>query len=536
MTWLARKLALPLLARELVEQAGRRRTYVVRVVYASLFFLGVLLTYIFDVADMANSPVNVYGRGSVIGDSVFGFQIAGVYLFLPAMMAGVITREKEAGSLQLLLITDMGPWEILFQKYLSRLVPMLSFMLLSLPAVALAYSLGGLSAGGVAFGVVYLFLAGLEIGAVALFASTISDTSTGALIRSYMVIIVILPIFQFIGMGFVMFFGGIAVFIGMLVSTIPVTIFFLGMSRVYFLRRAFPRPGRSFLGFFKRVDRVLNAVNRSLGGVVIAGDSSSLPGDRPVLWREINRRALGRFRYLLRILIILEFPVLLLHILHYRTGEKAWLFIAYTLLGIMWIFAPALMLVLGVDAFASERSHKTLDLLLTAPLRTSALVRQKASAMWRVMLVLAVPFFTTFVLSIFYPFVGPDTPGQLVLACLSYFVYMSTMMWFGIWAGMRVRKRGRAMLVAFAGAIAWVFLPMFAGAVAEESMGYSADLPAVLFSLSPVASISVTSFGEHIGGLTSTVGPILNLWISFGFLIVFLILCMVKGDTYLGRA
>ena len=42
-------------------------------------------------------------------------------------------------------MTRLGPFTILFEKLLSRLVPMFTFLLLSLPLMAFAYSLGGVS-------------------------------------------------------------------------------------------------------------------------------------------------------------------------------------------------------------------------------------------------------------------------------------------------------------------------------------------------------------------------------------------------------
>src|SRR5262245_86896 len=138
---------LPLLGKELIEQAARKRTYVIRTLYASLLFFVCCLMFYDTLRIGATSPFAVLGRGRQMYDILVGLQFAGIYLFMPALACGVITHEKERASLQLLFLTRLGPWTILFEKLTSRLVPMFGFLLLSLPLLAYAYTLGGISPG-----------------------------------------------------------------------------------------------------------------------------------------------------------------------------------------------------------------------------------------------------------------------------------------------------------------------------------------------------------------------------------------------------
>ncbi|MFN5585347.1 MAG: hypothetical protein ACK5DR_08610 [Planctomyces sp.] len=87
---------LPLLRRELSELSARRRTYVIRVL------------------------------GAVV------------------IVAGVITMEKERKTLGLLFVTRLSPRVIVLEKPGSRLLPMLTLLLITFPMLAFAYSLGGL--------------------------------------------------------------------------------------------------------------------------------------------------------------------------------------------------------------------------------------------------------------------------------------------------------------------------------------------------------------------------------------------------------
>src|SRR5258708_512368 len=152
---------LPLLAKELIEQAARKRTYVVRVLYAALLFIAAYLFFYDTLRIGKASPLAVLGRGQNMFSALVALQFAGVYFFMPALTCAVLTHEKETASLQLLFLTRLGPWTILFEKLVSRLIPMFGFLLLSLPLLAFAYSLGGISPAFLASGVGVLQLAAI---------------------------------------------------------------------------------------------------------------------------------------------------------------------------------------------------------------------------------------------------------------------------------------------------------------------------------------------------------------------------------------
>jgi len=146
---------LPVLRRELVQQAASKRTYVVRCVYAGLLFL-LFLSFAMDTLRLYRNTdvleaIAAMGRGESLLTHVCMLQFLGTHLFLPAMMAGAIAHEKERHSFPLLLSTRLTQSEILLQKYVSRLIPMLTFLLLTLPVLGVAYLMGGLEASAVAW-------------------------------------------------------------------------------------------------------------------------------------------------------------------------------------------------------------------------------------------------------------------------------------------------------------------------------------------------------------------------------------------------
>src|SRR5262245_47998747 len=133
----------PLLGKELLEQAARKQMYIVRVLYALLLFGAFCVYYLRNLAD---GPVLVLGRGLGPFTFLVQAQLFAIYLFLPPLMAGALAQEKERETLGLLFLTDLTPWELILQKYFGRLIPMLTLLFLSLPLLAIAYSLGGVSA------------------------------------------------------------------------------------------------------------------------------------------------------------------------------------------------------------------------------------------------------------------------------------------------------------------------------------------------------------------------------------------------------
>src|SRR5579872_4997573 len=291
---------LPLLAKELIEQAARKRTYIVRVVYAVILFLLTGLFFYQILQFAVASPLAVLGRGRDMFATLVGVQFAGVYLFMPAMTCGVITQEKERASLQLLFLTRLGPWTILFEKLLGRLVPMLGFLVLSIPLLGFAYTLGGVSPEHLCAGVGMLALAMIQMGTLALACSAYFRTTVGAFIWTYLLalamffgpavcwlvassvtgltlsdlvsrlggnMIDITPLMlPFFGPGVLsnsLFFGGFNLWTLVMhsVLVLAASAVWLVLARVFIVRRAFIAPRDAVLNVFKSLDRIFLRLN-----------------------------------------------------------------------------------------------------------------------------------------------------------------------------------------------------------------------------------------------------------------------------------
>ena len=131
---------LPVVARELIQMSSRRRTYLLRVAYAVALF-ALATCFYWDEVRLSgnNSTWDLLGTGDRLLENLASMQILGIWLFLPAMVAPALTVEKERQTLPLLFLTRLGPTMLLVEKLVSRLIPMFSLILLSLPLLMIAW-------------------------------------------------------------------------------------------------------------------------------------------------------------------------------------------------------------------------------------------------------------------------------------------------------------------------------------------------------------------------------------------------------------
>ncbi|HTI51308.1 MAG TPA: hypothetical protein VL475_10165, partial [Planctomycetaceae bacterium] len=111
---------LPLLVKELNEQASRPRTYVIRFLYAATLFVAACGLFYGNFLSDGAASAGTMGRGRFMFERLVTFQFWSIYLFLPAISCGALTVEKERNTLGLLLITSLRPWQIVLQKMLGR--------------------------------------------------------------------------------------------------------------------------------------------------------------------------------------------------------------------------------------------------------------------------------------------------------------------------------------------------------------------------------------------------------------------------------
>ncbi len=605
---------LPLLSKELIEQAARKRTYVIRVTYATILFLMAILFFYQILSVASASPLAALGQGKQILGVLVGLQFAGVYLFMPAMTCSVLTQEKERDSLQLLFLTRLGPWAILFEKLLGRLVPMLGFLLLSLPLVAFAYTLGGVSPKMMWSGVWMLVVASIQMGTLALMCSAFCRTTVGAFMSSYVLAFVMFfgPYFLFMlamlmglmleirpdefmrnvfgasGQGvffLVMFpffgppiyfldslapgiFGVVAIAVHSAIN-LTVSAGFLLMARKFLVSRAFVPHRNLLLRAFKAFDRqkpkpvrVARGVGTSAPAPVFS-DDALLPADEPIVWRETNKRMLGNWRYILRVLLIIETPVILLCGLltavqmfaHRYDAEELVMMLSGPMHFLMWVLAVLVVSVKSASLIAGERSHQTLDVLCTTPLKGRQIILEKMRSVRRMILVTAVPFSTVFLFKTLrleftegrtnwrrqgHP--DFDPVAYLVCQALAFGILLPLVAWLSLLIGLKVRTQGRAIMGSMAAIVAWCIAPLVFIVIPLSIMF---DMPGPkqneeLIELATLLSPATVVFMNEIDQLkeydmTAWGAIIVNFTIYGALLFWIRRVCLVHSERWLGR-
>ena len=567
-------LGMPLLAKELAEQAARRRTYIIRVVYASLLFafsLWIIYEEVFRGRHLR--AWDLLGKGEQVFEVLIFMQFAGIYLFLPALICGAITHEKQNNSFSQLILTDLRPWEILLQKLVSRLMPMLTFVLLCLPLMGVAYALGGVSANLILSASLILLLTCLQVATFGLMLSTFCATTVQAFITCYLLGAAIYfgPAAVWVFLGEVLFwrgsppedflfshipayvyavYGERGSFASAAAHSIPVMVsiaLFLGLARLFVIRRALARPRRWGLKLIRLLDRLYHRIRQLPGGVWIMRDRADEPRRDPIAWRETTRTLMGRPICLIGLLILLEAPVALICAWSILESDEE--LISVTLLLFIWPLAVLLVTAKAAGLVASERAHQTLDVLLTTPLTGHQIIRQKMRSVTRLIFVLGVVFVTIFALETCWElntgrgwsYNRRHDPMEIVAymvgSLLCVFVYLPMFAWFAVWVGVRLRRQDRALIAALASIVVWCVAPVVLLLMIFESTGFEPDEPGgLLLLLSPAALVFLTEIRELDELEVGMWVPIIVNFVWYGIIALFLRwLCLNHADRYLGR-
>ncbi len=572
---------LPLLTKELIEQSARKRTYILRVIYAIALYGATLWAFYQQLGSLNGSGLSTLGQGRTLFVSLAWFEFAGIYVFLPAMTCSVLTAEKERDTLGLLLLTKLGPWTIVFEKLFSRLVPMASFVLLALPLLAVAYSLGGIEAADIAQLMWVLAITALQVGSFAVLCSAWFRTTAAAFLATYLLgsvtIVVSALVYQFVlrpGFQFsfqfllsppahqwlfspnhprsiIMAFGPSILtggefsgnraqtFLDCVVMTIPMfgtSALYLALARVVLWRRAFVEPKNVLLKLFKSLDGLFHRANhnRLTRGIVLIRESVALPIYHPISWRETSKRSLGTTRYLVRFLLLIEVPVMAMAFWPASEGAIRSGFAPVYVAGwCLWLVATLVLSIQATGLIGVERSHQSLDVLLTTPIESDEIVRQKFAGVWRMIHVLWVPFATLYVFQAWWEaWIGlPTTYWQhsaeisvmftVLRAVLAVGLYLPTIAWFGFYQGLRCRSQTHAILVTMTViTLACVAPPLLSWLLIPSQFqlypGYPPQVP-LLSWLSPAIVLSAHPWNEqswvmvvvHFGAVA-----VLYLWLA----------------------
>ncbi|MCP4505434.1 MAG: ABC transporter permease subunit [Fuerstiella sp.] len=434
-------LELPLLNRELIELAQRKRTYVLRCVCLLAFSL-VFLTLYVELNSRAVNLMWMLGQGREMSAVLFITLMVTIYVLAPAMACAAITSEKEKQTLGLLLISRLTPHGIVVEKICSRMLPLISLVIVAAPLFGLAYLFGGISFRDTSLGLMILLFTIFQVTAIAVFCSAVLETGIAAFWVTYLILAVlyftwpilvalhVLPRPDFLrSLGeeeFLLFPGyQLAMLVdtprswmGVAILTIPQlieTLLFAVAARfgvVWFSYGAAFSLGRQWLRLQAYAIRPLaerfhgSKVGDEVGCLVAEADSlpveqvsKDLPGLQPISWKEKRRSRLNRPWMLLSFWVALF--LLQWWVLESNSNGVASDFC--TLFSFVFLIV-AVLLVLSQTCrlFGREREQQTLDALLATPLNNFEILKQKRSGINRLILLLLIPVMGTCFFNVFY--------------------------------------------------------------------------------------------------------------------------------------
>ncbi len=193
----------PVLNVELIALARRSRFLWLRMVYGSILFLIIWLSYQNNLSgapeDVSPNRLARFTESTFIVYSVV--QLIAVGLLTPAVVAGMIAGERQRRTLSYLLASHLNGFEVIFGKLAARLATVGMYVLMGLPMISILSLFGGLDpllivlsfAGALTMGV---FLASLTM-LVSCLAKRVRDAIFGA----YMLILGWIT-FPYLVMGF----------------------------------------------------------------------------------------------------------------------------------------------------------------------------------------------------------------------------------------------------------------------------------------------------------------------------------------------
>lgn len=177
----------PVLIREMRARVRGRRSFVVHLIFLTLFILVYLPIYYFLLKEQAPWSSNA-GSFMMLLFVLLGF----VSVVAPAFCSGSITGEREQKTLAFLLVSPLSARSVVTGKLFSAFFFSALLLVTTLPFLFLAFVVGGVE--GVRFLLAFLLLliSSLFFAALALFFSTTSKRTASATAITYGCIVALL--------------------------------------------------------------------------------------------------------------------------------------------------------------------------------------------------------------------------------------------------------------------------------------------------------------------------------------------------------
>ncbi|MGH7904530.1 MAG: ABC transporter permease [Candidatus Dormibacteraceae bacterium] len=175
----------PIVGKDAISRIRGRRSVVALTAY--LLMLGGFGYAVYAIS----SDSGQFGRppSGQIGGQVFSamaiFQVVLIALFVPALTAGAISGERERQTLDMLLVSRVSDWRIVWGKLVASIAYALLLLAVSLPLFAGVFLFGGIDFGQFALTFLITAATALALGAISLLFSAAFSRSLGSTVASY---------------------------------------------------------------------------------------------------------------------------------------------------------------------------------------------------------------------------------------------------------------------------------------------------------------------------------------------------------------
>jgi ABC-type transport system involved in multi-copper enzyme maturation permease subunit len=376
----------PVFAAECLTTSRRWQVYAGRALLVGSVLCALALIWLTEMGGRSFTSAQGYPRavvanlGAVLVDTIMAVELVLAIVVVPAVTAGAICQDKMQGGLTLMMVTDLSDAEIVLGKLASRLVTVVGVIACGLPVLAIMTSLGGVDPMAIVSGsmvIVAMAVLGVSLSLAFSVWATKPHEALMATYATYAVWLLTLlasietfrgfrtPDVFYVTNPFWLLFGSrwstgagpILPSAGFLLGAVAVSALLAAVStwriRSVTLREAARRARRE------------GRLARWFGHL---GPSLDLD---PILWRESRRRrpsAWGRAIWWLYAIVSTAFVLLAIVVnRHIAAGVS----------GFMVSIGLLMICVTSATSLAEERAHGSLDLLLTTPLSTRAIVAAK---------------------------------------------------------------------------------------------------------------------------------------------------------------
>ncbi|MHB8612090.1 MAG: ABC transporter permease [Candidatus Dormibacteraceae bacterium] len=170
------------------EYRSRMRTW--RSPLAMMIYILLVAGLGFAVFSSIATSINRFGGQSAnFGQGLFEylvvFQMILLTFITPALTAGAISSERERQTIDLLFVTRIPPFSIIWGKLLSSMSFVVLLLLLSVPIFSLVFLFGGIEVDQVLYAFLITVIAALTLGLIGIAFSTWLRRSLAATVASY---------------------------------------------------------------------------------------------------------------------------------------------------------------------------------------------------------------------------------------------------------------------------------------------------------------------------------------------------------------